>query len=84
MDSPKATNNFVCRICNENGFYDLCEMKFCCNDSDVLLIDAFNSFSTLNNVSIIFVCFLLMLFIAQIECATGHTHTHSYQHIHSM
>lgn len=51
MELSEITSNFVCRVCNENGFYDLSEMKFCCNDNDILLIDAFNSFSTLNNVS---------------------------------
>lgn len=40
-----------CRVCGEHGVYDLCEMKFRCNDIDVMLIDAFNCFSKLNNVS---------------------------------
>lgn len=54
MESSKTTSNYVCRVCSENGFYELSEMKFRCSDSDVLLIDAFNSFSSLNNVSIVF------------------------------
>lgn len=51
MESLKNTTRKLCRVCDENGFYDLCETKFHCNDSEVLLIDAFNSFSTLSNVS---------------------------------
>lgn len=51
METSEHKINFACRVCNENGTHDLSESKFRCNDSDVLLIDAFNSFSTLNNVS---------------------------------
>lgn len=40
-----------CRVCSEAGHYDLSEMKFRCNDNDVLLIEAFNAFSAINNVS---------------------------------
>lgn len=48
--SVKDATTCLCRVCDEAGHYDLCEMKFRCDDSDVLLIDAFNSFSALNNV----------------------------------
>lgn len=41
----------ICRVCNEEGLFSLSEMKFRCNEDDVLLIDAFNSFSSLENVS---------------------------------
>lgn len=58
MESSKTASIPVCRVCNENGFYELSEMKFRCNDCDILLIDAFNSFSTLNNVSNLFLLFV--------------------------
>lgn len=53
MDSVDSANpaKFVCRVCGEAGHYDLLEMKFRCNETDVMLIDAFNSFSSLSNVS---------------------------------
>lgn len=51
MEPGTIVNTNLCRICDEAGHYDLGEMKFRCNDSDVMLIDAFNSFSDLNNVS---------------------------------
>lgn len=51
MESSEDSTKCLCRVCDEVGHYDLCEMKFRCNDTDVLLIDAFNSFSSLNNVS---------------------------------
>lgn len=54
MELPKNSAKYECRVCDDNGLYELCEMKFRCNDDDVLLIDAFNSFSTLNNVSNVF------------------------------
>lgn len=51
MDSPRDPSKYSCRVCDDVGHYDLSEMKFRCKDIDVLLIDAFNAFSTLNNVS---------------------------------
>lgn len=50
MDSDGKLPKFPCRVCGEDGQYDLFEMKFRYNDNDVMLIDAFNSFSMLNNV----------------------------------
>lgn len=51
----------LCRVCGEIGHYDLSEMKFRCNDTDVLLIEAYNAFSELNNVSTSFlIAFNLM------------------------
>lgn len=46
------SNSRLCRVCSDTGHYDLSEMKFCCNDTDVLLIEAFNAFSELKNVSV--------------------------------
>lgn len=46
------SNSRLCRVCSDAGHYDLSEMKFCCNDTDVLLIEAFNAFSELKNVSV--------------------------------
>ncbi|XP_055315130.1 zinc finger protein 423-like [Sitodiplosis mosellana] len=53
MDSVDSSNptKFMCRVCGEAGHYDLWEMKFRCNDTDVMLIEAFNSFSSLSNES---------------------------------
>lgn len=41
----------ICRVCGENGSYDLWEMHFRYNNQDIPLIEAFNIFSTLDNVS---------------------------------
>lgn len=42
-----------CRVCGETGAYDLWEMHFRYNSKDVPLIEAFNSFSMLDNVSVV-------------------------------
>lgn len=51
MDSIVNPTKFLCRVCGETGHYDLFEMKFRFNDTDVMLIEAFNCFSSLNNVN---------------------------------
>lgn len=50
MDSIANPTKILCRVCGETGHYDLWEMKFRCNNTDVMLIDAFNNFSSLKNV----------------------------------
>lgn len=54
MDSESEQNPkkvHVCRICDDIGSYALWEMHFCHENGDVPLIEAFNSFSVLDNVS---------------------------------
>lgn len=41
-----------CHICLENGKYELTETRFQLNDEDLLLLTAYNRFSTFENVSI--------------------------------
>lgn len=66
MESIQDPSQNVCRVCNETGHYDLCEMKFRCNDTDVLLIDAYNTFSTLNNVRYLKMNFSVQFFSCSI------------------
>lgn len=58
MDLIENPTKSLCRVCGEAGYYDLCEMKFHYNDKDVMLIEAFNCFSMLNNVSVKFPIFI--------------------------
>lgn len=54
MDSESEQNPdkvHLCRICDEIGSYALWEMHFCYENRDVPLIEAYNSFSVLDNVS---------------------------------
>lgn len=51
MDSTMNPTKCLCRVCGEAGHYELNEMKFHYKDKDVMLIEAFNSFSMLDNVS---------------------------------
>lgn len=46
MDSPQ-----ICRICEEEGTFELNTNKFQINDSEILLVTAFNCFSSIDNVS---------------------------------
>lgn len=41
----------ICRVCGNFGSNDLWEMHFSHDDKKVMLIEAFNSFSSLDNVS---------------------------------
>lgn len=40
-----------CYVCLENGKYELTETRFQLNNEDLLLLTAYNRFSTLENVS---------------------------------
>lgn len=54
MDFDSCENvatNQSCRVCGDDGVFDLWEMKFRYDDEDVMLIEAFNSFSTIDNVN---------------------------------
>lgn len=48
-DSVTANN---CRVCDDKAIFDLTKNTFAVNDTDVLLLTAFNTFSGHDNVSI--------------------------------
>lgn len=54
MESSQQFNAHLCRVCEQRGCYKLSEsveVEFVCVETKATLLDAFNVFSTLNNVS---------------------------------